>query len=79
MSKTRVAVDTFNTSNFSEDEIVSAIKKVFPLTPKGIIEHLDLKRPIYKKTSCYGHFGRLDPDFTWEKLDKVDELKRILK
>lgn len=76
---TSVAVDTFNTSNFSEDEIVSAIKKVFPLTPKGIIEHLDLKRPIYKKTSCYGHFGRLDPDFTWEKLDKVDELKRILK
>ena len=76
---TSVAVDTFNTSNFSEDEIVSAIKKVFPLTPKGIIEYLDLKRPIYKKTSCYGHFGRLDPDFTWEKLDKVDELKRILK
>lgn len=76
---TSVAVDTFNTSNFSEDEIVSAIKKIFPLTPKGIIEHLDLKRPIYKKTSCYGHFGRLDPDFTWEKLDKVDELKRILK
>ena len=75
---TSVCVNTFNTSKYSEDEIVNVIRKVFPLTPKGIIEHLDLKRPIYKKTSCYGHFGRNDVDFTWEKIDKVSEIKKLL-
>lgn len=75
---TSVCVNTFNTSKYSEDEIVNVIRKVFPLTPKGIIEHLDLKRPIYKKTSCYGHFGRNDVDFTWEKVDKVSEIKKLL-
>lgn len=75
---TSVCVNTFNTSKYSEDEIVDVIRKVFPLTPKGIIEHLDLKRPIYKKTSCYGHFGRNDVDFTWEKVDKVSEIKKLL-
>lgn len=72
---TSVAVDTFNTSKYSEEDLVKAIRKIFPLTPKGIIEHLKLKRPIYKKTSCYGHFGRDDKDFTWEYLDKVEEIK----
>ncbi len=76
---TSVAVDTFGTSKFSEEEIVKAVKQVFPLTPKGIIDHLNLKRPIYKKTSCYGHFGREDKDFTWEYLDKVKDLQKILK
>ena len=75
---TSVCVNTFNTSKYSEDEIVDVIRKVFPLTPKGIIEHLDLKRPIYKKTSCYGHFGRNDVDFTWEKVDKVSEIKKLV-
>lgn len=75
---TSVSVNTFNTSKYSEDKIVSIIKEVFPLTPKGIINHLNLKRPIYKKTSCYGHFGRDDADFTWEKLDKVSEIKEKL-
>lgn len=75
---TSVCVNTFNTSKYSEDEIVDVIRKVFPLTPKGIIEHLDLKRPIYKKTSSYGHFGRNDVDFTWEKVDKVSEIKKLL-
>ncbi len=76
---TSIAVNTFNTSKYSEEEIVNIVKKVFPLTPKGIIEHLNLTRPIYKKTSCYGHFGRDDVDFTWEKLDKVAEIKALMR
>ncbi len=76
---TSIAVNTFNTSKYSEEEIVNIIKKVFPLTPKGIIEHLNLMRPIYKKTSCYGHFGRDDVDFTWEKLDKVTEIEALMR
>ncbi len=75
---TSVCVNTYGTSKYSDEVIVKLIKEVFPLTPKGIINHLKLKRPIYKKTSCYGHFGRDDEDFTWEKLDKVEEIKNIL-
>ncbi|HJN15848.1 MAG TPA: methionine adenosyltransferase domain-containing protein, partial [Armatimonadota bacterium] len=52
-----------------------AILDVFDLTPKGMIETLDLRRPIYRKTAAYGHFGRPDPDFTWEATDKVDDLR----
>ena len=71
--------DTFGTSSVSEDIIVNKIKEVFRLTPKGIIETLDLKRPIYEQTAAYGHFGRDDIDLPWERLDKVDEFKSLLK
>ncbi len=67
-------VNTFGTSKMSEEKIVKIIPKVFDLSPGGIIKNLDLLRPIFQKTSCYGHFGRNDPDFTWEKTDKVKEI-----
>ncbi|TKJ17848.1 methionine adenosyltransferase [Candidatus Woesearchaeota archaeon B3_Woes] len=73
---TGVFVDTFGTNKIPEEKIVELIKKHFPLKPKDIIEQLDLRRPIYRKTASYGHFGREDPDFTWEKTDKVDVLKQ---
>jgi S-adenosylmethionine synthetase len=71
-----IMVFTDKTSGISDDRIVELIKKHFALTPKGIIEMLNLRRPIYRKTAAYGHFGRTDPDFTWEKTDKADDLKR---
>ena len=76
---TSVLIDTFNTAKVSEEKIQDAVLKLFKLTPKGIIESLDLKRPIYSKTAAYGHFGRDDLDLPWEKLDKVEELKKLLK
>ena len=66
----------FETGKIAEDKIVKLIRKNFDLTPKGIIEYLNLRRPIFKKTAAYGHFGRNDPDFTWEKTDKADALKK---
>ena len=71
-----VLVDTFGTATISEEKISELIKKNFQLTPRGIIESLNLRRPIYKKTAAYGHFGRNDPDFTWEKTDKADLLRK---
>jgi len=76
---TSVLVDTFGTAVVSEEKIQDAILKLFKLTPKGIIASLDLKRPIYKQTAAYGHFGRSDLDLPWEKLDKVEELQKLLK
>ncbi|HEY3397138.1 MAG TPA: methionine adenosyltransferase [Armatimonadota bacterium] len=70
-----VAAFTFGTHKLPEHEISRIISKVFDLTPRGIIEKLDLRRPIYRKTASYGHFGRNDADFTWEKLDMVDVLR----
>lgn len=70
-----VMVDTFGTAHVDEDRIVEAINKTFDLRPGAIIRDLDLRRPIYEKTAAYGHFGRNDPDFTWEKTDRVDELR----
>ena len=70
-----VYVDTFGTGTVSDEKIAAAIEKVFDLRPRAIIENLDLLRPIYRKTAAYGHFGREDADFTWEKTDKVEELK----
>ena len=75
---TSVLVDTFGTAKISEEAISECVRKLFPLTPKGIIRHLDLKRPIYLQTAAYGHFGRNDLDLPWEKLDKVEELKELL-
>lgn len=71
-----VMVNTYGTGKLSDEEITEAVKAVFDMTPKGIIEHLKLRRPIYRKTAVYGHFGRDDPEFTWERTDKVDELRR---
>jgi len=73
---TSINVDTFGTNKVPEDKINEAVKKHFKLTPQWIIERLDLLRPIYKKTAAYGHFGRDDPDFTWEKTDMVDVLRK---
>lgn len=73
-----ISVDTFGTGKVSEDIIVSAIKEHFDLRPAGIIKMLNLRRPIYKQTAAYGHFGRRDIDVPWEKLDKVDQLKKYL-
>jgi len=71
-----IFVDTFGTGKLHEAQIVKLIRDNFKLTPKGIIESLNLLRPIYRKTAAYGHFGRPDPEFTWEALDKVDALKK---
>jgi S-adenosylmethionine synthetase len=71
-------VNTFGTCTVPEDKIEKAVRKVFPLKPAAIITYLDLKRPIYQKTAAYGHFGRSEPEFTWEKTNKVAELKKEL-
>lgn len=71
-----VLVDTFATNKIPEEKISELVRRHFNLTPKGIIETLNLRRPIYRKTASYGHFGRNDPDFTWEKTDKADLLRR---
>jgi len=73
---TSINVDTFNTNKVPEEKIVEIVNKHFNLSPKQIIERLDLLRPIYKKTAAYGHFGRNDPDFTWEKTDMADTLRK---
>ncbi|MFZ5753382.1 MAG: methionine adenosyltransferase [Bacillota bacterium] len=70
-----IMVDTFGTGRVDEEKIVAAIQNIFDLRPAGIIKELDLRRPIYKQTAAYGHFGRLDLNLPWERLDKVDELK----
>lgn len=74
-----IAIDTFGTGKVSEGELVEAVRKHFDLRPAGIIKMLDLKQPIYKQTAAYGHFGRTDVLFPWEKLDKVEELKDAVK
>ena len=71
-----VFVDTFGTGKIAEDKISELVRKNFSMKPAAIISHLNLKRPIYKKTAAYGHFGRNDPDFTWEKTDKADVLRK---
>ena len=71
-----LTVDTFGTGTVSDEEIVRKITKVFDFRPAGIIKMLDLRRPIYKKTAAYGHFGRTDVDLPWERLDKVEELRK---
>lgn len=75
---TSVRIDTFGTGNLSEEKLVDIITENFDLRPAGIIKMLDLRRPIYKQTASYGHFGRNDLSLPWEKLDKVEELKKYL-
>ena len=70
-----VMVDTFGTGLVDEATITDAVRRVFDLRPGAIIRDLDLRRPIYEKTAAYGHFGREDEDFTWERTDRVDELR----
>ena len=75
---TSIAVDTFGTGKLSDKHIVDLVREHFDLRPKGLVDMLDLKRPIYRKTAAYGHFGREDADFTWEKTDKAEALKAAL-
>jgi len=73
-----ISVDTFGTLKVSEEKITEIIPKVFDMSPGGIINGLDLLRPIYVKTASYGHFGRTEPEFTWEKTDKIEELRKLV-
>jgi S-adenosylmethionine synthetase len=73
-----VLVETFGTAQADERRIAKAIREIFPLTPKGIIDALDLLRPIYRKTATYGHFGRTEPEFTWERTDRADALREAV-
>lgn len=75
---TSIMVETFGTGKIEDSKIVEVIRNNFDLRPAGIIKMLDLRRPIYKQTAAYGHFGRIDLDLPWEKLDKVDDLKKAL-
>ena len=75
---TSIMVDTFGTGKLSNDRLVEIVRENFDLRPAGIISMLDLRRPIYKQTAAYGHFGRNDLDLPWEKLDKVEDLKKYL-
>ena len=74
-----VMVDTAGTGKVEEAKLADAVREIFPLTPKGIIEYLNLRRPIYKKTAAYGHFGRNEDEFTWERTDKVEALRGLFR
>ena len=73
-----IMVDTFGTAHTDEQRLNKAVSQVFDLRPSAIIRDLDLRRPIFEKTACYGHFGRTDPDFTWEALNRVDALQQAV-
>jgi S-adenosylmethionine synthetase len=70
-----VLIDTFGTGQVGDERISEIVRGHFKLTPRGIIEMLDLRRPIYRKTAAFGHFGRTEPEFTWERTDKADALR----
>ena len=72
---TSIAINTFGTGKLDDDKIAGLVREHFDLRPKGLIEMLDLRRPIYLKTAAYGHFGRENEDFSWEKIDKADSLR----
>jgi S-adenosylmethionine synthetase len=74
-----IMADTMGSGKVEEDKLVDAIREIFPLTPSGIIEYLNLRRPIFKKTAAYGHFGRNEPEFTWERTDKADALRTFVR
>ena len=75
---TSISINTFGTGKLGDDRIAQLVREHFDLRPKGLVDMLDLKRPIYRKTAAYGHFGREDADFTWEKTDKAEALKAAL-
>jgi S-adenosylmethionine synthetase len=70
-----VMVNTYCSGKRPDTELASLVRKVFPLSPKGMIDHLHLRQPIFRKSATYGHFGREDTDFTWERVDAIDELR----
>jgi S-adenosylmethionine synthetase len=72
-----ILVDTFGTAKIAEEKLEAAVRRIFPLKPAQLIEHLQLLRPIYEATATYGHFGRNHPNFTWERTDFVQRLKEI--
>ncbi|MEK7705699.1 MAG: methionine adenosyltransferase domain-containing protein, partial [Myxococcota bacterium] len=72
-----IMVETFGTGTVAEDEIVRAVRKEFSAKPAAIIERLDLLRPIYRQTASYGHFGRIEPAFTWERADAAERLAEL--
>jgi S-adenosylmethionine synthetase len=74
-----ILVDTFGTGRIADNEIEKVVRKNFDLTPKGIMKKLNLRRPIFRKTAAYGHFGRSLPEFTWEKTDMAEKLKKAAK
>ncbi len=71
-----VMIDTSRTSVIPPDEIAKLVRQHFDLRPKALIEYLDLKKPVFKQTACYGHFGRSEPGFTWEKTHRAEELRK---
>ena len=73
-----IEVETFGTGKVDEQTIINIVEKVFDLRPGAIIKELDLRRPIYKQTAAYGHFGRTDLNLPWEQLNKVEEIKNLL-
>ena len=73
-----IMIDTFRTGTVENERLVKAVREIFELTPQGIIKTLNLRRPIFRKTAAYGHFGRNEPDFTWEKTDRVNDLRNAL-
>jgi len=73
-----ILINPFQTGKIPTAQFVEIVRKHFPLTPSGIIEYLDLLRPIYRKTAAYGHFGRNEPGFSWEEINKAEELKQYL-
>lgn len=73
---TSIAIDTFGTGKINEEKLIEIVQQHFDLRPKGIIKMLDLQRPIYAKTAAYGHFGREEPEFTWECTDKAELLRQ---
>jgi len=75
---TSISVETYGTGKLSDEEITALVRDNFDLRPRGLIEMLDLRRPIYQPTASYGHFGREEENFTWEKTDKVEALKKAL-
>ena len=75
---TSIMVDTFGTGKLSEEKLVEIVRENFDLRPAGIIRMLDLRRPIYRQTAAYGHFGRNDLNLPWEQLNKVEDLKKYL-
>jgi S-adenosylmethionine synthetase len=75
---TSISVNTFGTGRLPDEKIVALVREHFDLRPKGLIAMLDLKRPIYRDTAAYGHFGREEPQFTWERTDRADKLREAL-
>jgi len=75
---TSININSYGTGKLSDEKLIEIIRENFDLRPAGIIRMLDLRRPIYRQTAAYGHFGRLDLDLPWEKLDKAEDLKKYL-